>query len=176
MAEASTMFLTMKRLMALSLGTSTPEDSQRTRLTCNQEDGAVSYRPTFARQRLDARRRGTPRNQNGRFQRAHARLRACSPPSFQHLLTWPRPCLLRPPFLRFLVMLAVCKAKFEVRWGYSQGFLPRMAVWFNEDQHQPSRRGDRPSAAPLAAGCLRAASRVPAARRCHVRCVPDDSR
>lgn len=33
MAEASTMFLTMKRLMALSLGTSTPEDSQRTRLT-----------------------------------------------------------------------------------------------------------------------------------------------
>lgn len=43
----STMFLTMKRLIALSLGTSTPEDSQRTRLT------------------------------------------------------WPRPLLLRPPFLLF---------------------------------------------------------------------------
>lgn len=35
MAEASTMFLTMKRLMALSLGTITPEASQRTRRTCS---------------------------------------------------------------------------------------------------------------------------------------------
>ena len=34
MADASTMFLTMKRLMALSLATSTPDASQRTRLTC----------------------------------------------------------------------------------------------------------------------------------------------
>ena len=34
MAEASTMFLTMKRLMALSLATNTPDASQRTRLTC----------------------------------------------------------------------------------------------------------------------------------------------
>lgn len=33
-AEASTMFRTMKRLMALSFGTSTPDASQRTRLTC----------------------------------------------------------------------------------------------------------------------------------------------
>ena len=50
MAEASTMFLTINLLMALSFGTSMAEDSQRTRRTC------------------------------------------------------PRPCLLRPPFLRFLVI------------------------------------------------------------------------
>ena len=34
MADASTMFLTMKRLMALSLATSTPDASQRTLFTC----------------------------------------------------------------------------------------------------------------------------------------------
>ena len=33
-AEASTMLRTMKRFTALSLGTRTPDDSQRTRLTC----------------------------------------------------------------------------------------------------------------------------------------------
>ena len=38
MADASTMFLTMKRLMALSLATSTPDASQRTRLTCTPSD------------------------------------------------------------------------------------------------------------------------------------------
>lgn len=37
MADASTMFLTMKRLMALSLGTITPEASQRTRRTCKPQ-------------------------------------------------------------------------------------------------------------------------------------------
>ena len=34
MADASTMLRTMKRLMALSLATSTPDASQRTRFTC----------------------------------------------------------------------------------------------------------------------------------------------
>ena len=37
MAEASTMLRTMKRLMALSLATSTPEASHRTRLTCKAQ-------------------------------------------------------------------------------------------------------------------------------------------
>ena len=36
MADASTMFLTMKRLIALSLATSTPDASQRTLFTCRQ--------------------------------------------------------------------------------------------------------------------------------------------
>jgi len=39
MAEASTIFRTMKRLMALSLGTSTPEASHLTRRTCMVCDG-----------------------------------------------------------------------------------------------------------------------------------------
>lgn len=37
MAEASTMFLTMKRLIALSLGTITPDASHLTRFTCNEQ-------------------------------------------------------------------------------------------------------------------------------------------
>jgi hypothetical protein len=42
MADASTMFLTMKRLMALSLGTITPEASQRTRRTCTPAANSVT--------------------------------------------------------------------------------------------------------------------------------------
>lgn len=41
MAEASTMFLTMKRLMALSFGTITPEASQRTRRTCKPAKNVI---------------------------------------------------------------------------------------------------------------------------------------
>ena len=48
-ADASTIFLTMKRLIALSLATSTPDASQRTRLTyvgaCQAQ--AESIRPAL---------------------------------------------------------------------------------------------------------------------------------
>ena len=42
MADASTMFLTMKRLMALSFGTITPEASHLTLLTCRASKDQAS--------------------------------------------------------------------------------------------------------------------------------------
>jgi hypothetical protein len=47
-AADSTMFLTTKRFTALSLGTSAPEDSQNTRLTCvcRKEASSVSFHPS----------------------------------------------------------------------------------------------------------------------------------
>lgn len=57
MAEASTMLRTMKRLMALSLGTITPEASQRTRRTCSTRHGR--QRPTCMRCVLPQHAAGT---------------------------------------------------------------------------------------------------------------------
>ena len=49
MADASTMFLTRKRLMALSLATSTPDDSHLTRLTCTGACALLSRAPPTPR-------------------------------------------------------------------------------------------------------------------------------
>jgi hypothetical protein len=76
MAEASTMFLTMKRLMALSLGTITPEASQRTRRTCSSSPH-------------------TPQRQLLLLLLTSCSCQApCCP---DRGLTRPLPCLLRPP-------------------------------------------------------------------------------
>jgi hypothetical protein len=93
MAEASTMFLTMKRLMALSLGTITPEASQRTRLTCREPPNRTSVRLY-----------------------EHLSLRLALAAAWQSSMlggcwteiarTWPRPCFARPLFLLFFVMVA----------------------------------------------------------------------
>jgi hypothetical protein len=83
MAEASTMLRTMKRLMALSLGTMAAEDSQRTRLTWPAGGGGSAE--------VSTRRRHHGRCAQGRAPRRDPRSVSCS----------PRPCLLRPPFLRF---------------------------------------------------------------------------
>jgi hypothetical protein len=91
------MLRTMNRLIALSLGTITPEASQRTRRTCSDSQiGCAKYKL----------RRASP-----------CTTRSLQPP-FRSLpphqaprLTWPRPCLLRPLLRRFFVMFAASAAR-----------------------------------------------------------------
>ena len=93
MALASTMFRTMKRLMALSLGTMAAEDSQRTRFTWPAE---ASPRDPLS----------TPPMSVGAQQRGYS---AGGRPAGAMQSIAPRPCLLRPEFLRFLLMAAVLR-------------------------------------------------------------------
>lgn len=78
-AEASTIFLTMKRLIALSFATSTPEASHLTLLTC------------IASQLVAIAPQGGGRQASEQV--------AIS------ILTCPRPCFARPLFLLFFVIL-----------------------------------------------------------------------
>jgi hypothetical protein len=93
MALASTMFRTMKRLMALSLGTMAAEDSQRTRFTWPAE---ASPRDPLSTPPMSVGAQQRGRNAEGR-------------PAGAMQSIAPRPCLLRPEFLRFLLMAAVLR-------------------------------------------------------------------
>ncbi len=110
------MFRTMKRLMALSFATSTPDASQRTRFTCSAAT-AVGAGPACPLHTSPAtplaqhsccdvnacRRTALPIlfTTTGAYKdRALEQTRDCSKGR-----TWPRPCLLRPLLRLFLLML-----------------------------------------------------------------------
>jgi hypothetical protein len=113
------MFLTMKRLMALSFATNTPDASQRTLFTWRQEragkpvNKVVKY--SYHGSQILSMSSCTHKNHS------HDKLGDCESPQWgsktsssksrrkcdgsSRIRTWPRPCLERPLFLLFFDML-----------------------------------------------------------------------